>query len=163
MSVPVKYGIPFTPEEEQAIETALQTIISTLQRKVEFNMTEDERKSLSKVGNERAPYVLKSIGDYAVQFPNLNGLAYPYELAAIDMKNMGLTTTMLTSLKYITEMTEELQMVVGHFCFKFMRDQYQNAERYRGDNVPGAQVVYEGLKDCFEGQGGQPNPTPPTP
>ncbi|MCF8464755.1 MAG: hypothetical protein K9G41_07935 [Flavobacteriales bacterium] len=49
-------------------------------------------------------------------------------------------------------------MAAGHFAFEFMGDQYYNAKRYLGKNVPGAQIVYDGLKGCFEGQGSN-NPT----
>ena len=49
----------------------------------------------------------------------------------------------------------EMQMMAGHFAFQFMNDQYHNAKRYLGDDVDGAQVVYDGLKGCFEGQGPQ--------
>lgn len=43
-----------------------------------------------------------------------------------------------------------------------MRNQYENAKQYKDSaNVEGAQVVYDGLKDCFEGQGGPATPTPP--
>ncbi len=62
---------------------------------------------------------------------------------------------LLTAMAEAKEVATEMQMVAGHFCYKFMNDQYYNAKRYRGDNVGGAQVVYDGLKGCFEGQGPQ--------
>ena len=51
--------------------------------------------------------------------------------------------------------------VAGHFSYKFMTNQYYNAKRYLGDNVAGAQIVCDGLKGCFEGQGAT-KPTPST-
>jgi hypothetical protein len=36
-----------------------------------------------------------------------------------------------------------------------MRKQYELAESNKDQNVPGAQTVYDALKDCFEGQGPQ--------
>jgi hypothetical protein len=163
MATPAQYGIPFTPAEEAVIQAAYQSVLTILQSKVNFNMTDEERQGLSKVGMERAPYVLKSINDYAQQFVNLNGQAYPLALASVDLANYGLTSTMLTTLGLLTEITTEIQMVSGHFAFEFMRDQYENAKRYRGNNVAGAQVVYDGLKGCFEGQGPQNPATPPQP
>lgn len=163
MATPAQFGIPFTEEEEATIQAALQSITTILQSKINFNMDNEEREKLSKVGPERFPYVLKSINDYAVQFPNLNGQAYPLALATVDMNNYGLTAGMRTSIGQITEITEEIQMVSGHFAYEFMRDQYDNAKRYRGNNVHGAQVVYDGLKGCFEGQGPQNPATPPQP
>lgn len=157
MAIPVQYGIAFTPAEETTIITAFQSVLVILQAKANFNMTNEERGELSKVGDERLPYVLKSISDYAVQFPNLNGLAHPIALANIDLSTYGFTGTMTTTMTQLAELTEEIRMVAGHFAYAFMLDQYYNAERYRGDNVAGAQVVYDGLKGCFEGMGPQPD------
>lgn len=163
MAVPVQLGVVFTPVEIATMKTAAQSITSMVRSKIMFNMSNEERESLSKVGDERAPFVLKSIGDYGVTYPNLNGQAYAHPMAAIDMSTFGDMHEVLTVLAEATEVVTELQMVAGHFCFKFMRDQYDNAAKYRSENVAGAQVVYDGLKDCFEGQGQQQNPTPSNP
>ncbi len=53
--------------------------------------------------------------------------------------------------------------MTGHFSYLFMRKQYVNAEKNKDESVPGAQFIYKELKDCFEGQGEQNNPAPPTP
>jgi hypothetical protein len=102
MPIPPQFGIPFTPAEQATIQAAFLAVSTILRSKVNFNMTEDERKELSKLGMERTPYV-------------------------------------------------------------FMRDQYVSAKRYRGNNVAGAQVVYDGLKGCFESQGRQNPSAPPQP
>jgi hypothetical protein len=163
MAIPAQYGIPFTLAERTTIQTALQTILPILQSKVNFNMTAEERGNLSKIGDERLPYAMKSIKEYAVQYPNLNGQAYPVAMANIDFDTYGYMFTFLTTIAQMKELSEEIQMVAGHFCYRFMRDQYGLAGSYLGDNVPGAQVVYDGLKDCFEGQGPQNPATPPQP
>jgi hypothetical protein len=99
--------------------------------------------------------VLKSISNYGVAFPNLNGLAYKHPLAVNDLSTFANLFEVQTAMIEATEVVEEMRMVAGHFCFKFMKDQYHNAKRYLGDNVDGAQIVYDGLKGCFEGQGAQ--------
>jgi len=161
MPIPLQLGVSFTPAEIAAMKAAAQTITNTIISKMNFNMGNQERGELSKVGDERAPYVLKSIADYGVTYPNLNGQAYPHALAAADLGTYGQMFEVLTVMKEAVERAEEMQMVAGHFCFEFMRDQYANAERYRDKNVAGAQVVYDGLKGCFE-QSTQ-NPTTPGP
>lgn len=144
------------------MKTGLQTVIDIIKSKIDINMSNEERNGLNNVKEERRPYVDRSITDYAVTYPNLNGQAYSAANATRDHEVIILTDGLGTLLAEATERLTELNMVAGHFCYKFMRDQYANAERYRADNVPGAQVVYDGLKGCFEGQGPQ-NPTPPTP
>ncbi len=163
MPVPTKLGVDFTDAEVDAMKAAAQVIIDTIVSKVDLNLSNEERKSLSTVSNERTPFVLKSISEYAVDYPTLNGIGYPLADASKDMDTFGQMFEVLTKITEATERAEELQMVAGHFAYEFMRDQYANAERYRDKNVAGAQVVYDGLKDCFEGQGTVVNPTPPSP
>ncbi len=162
MPIPLQLGVTFTPAEITTMKMAAQSITNLIISKVNFNMSNEERESLSKVGDERLPYVFKSIGDYAVNYPGLNGQAYSMALATLDKDTYGQMFEVLTLVKEATERCEELQMVAGHFCFQFMTDQYDNAKKYRDKNVAGAQVVYDGLKGCFEGQGPQ-NPTPGNP
>jgi len=159
MSVPTQLGVDFTTAEVDAMKAAAQTIIDTINGKASFNMSNDEREELSKVGDERTPYVLKSVGEYGVDYPHLNGLAYPFANAQLDMDTYGSMFEVLTKLSEAMEKAEEMQMVAGHFAYKFMRDQYDNAKKYKDENVAGAQVVYDGLKGAFEGQGPQ-NPSP---
>ncbi len=163
MATPAQYGIPITPAEETAILAAIQTIRAILLTKVNFNMTNEEKQAFSTMQENRLPYVLKSISDYAVQYPHLNGLAVPVASANIDLSTYGTTGVITTGLKQLSELTQEIQIVAGHFAYKFMLQQYNNAEENLGENVEGAQVVYDGLKGCFEGQGPQNPATPPQP
>ena len=163
MPVPLKLGISFTQQQIDDMNAAAKLINDTIKSVIDFNLTIKERESLSKMSAERGPYVLKSIGEYAEAFPHLNGLSYSAIDAAADLQTYAQLEALLTQLTQSTERATEVQMVAGHFCFEFMRDQYANAERYKDHgSVEGAQVVCDGLKGCFEGQGPQ-NPTPPTP
>lgn len=155
MSVPTELGVAFSSTEIDAMKDAANTIIDTIRGKKAINLSNDERKNLSTVGEDRIPYVTKSILEYADSYPNLNGLAYPLPSAQADLKTYGELFEVLTLLSEATEVAQEMQMVAGHYTYKFMSDQYYNAKRYLGDNVEGAQVVYDGLKGCFEGQGPQ--------
>ena len=71
MAIPTKLGVEFTPAEVDAMKAAAQVIIDTIVAKADINLSNEERKSLSKVSNERMPFVLKSIGEYAVDYPAL--------------------------------------------------------------------------------------------
>ncbi len=155
MPIPLQLGVQFTPAEIATMKAAAQSITSLVKSKMDFNMSNEERKSLSTVGDERAPFVLKSIADYGVTYPNLNGQAYTHLMASMDLGTYAQLFEVLTVVKEAAERTEEMQMVAGHFCYEFMRDQYDNAAKYRDKNVAGAQIVYDGLKGCFEGQGPQ--------
>lgn len=150
MSVPVVVGVEFTPAEVDAMKAGAQVIIDTIKAKIDLNLSKKEREEVSKTGNIRLPYVQKSIKEYAVDYPGLNGMAYTLANADKDLDTFGQMLGVITKLTEATERAVELQMVVGHLSYKFMRDQFHNAKRYKDDNVEGAQVVYDGLKDCFE-------------
>jgi hypothetical protein len=162
MAVPVQLGISFSPAEITAMKGGLQVVIDTVKSKIEMNLSNEERQALNSVKDERRPYIDRSVTDYAVTYPNLNGLGYSAANATRDHEVLVLTDGLATLTAEVNERLEELNLLAGHFCFKFMSDQYNNASRYKDDNVPGAQIVYDGLKGCFEGQGPQ-NPTPPAP
>lgn len=140
------------------MKAAAQLISNTIKSKLDFNLSNDERKNISTVGDERLPYVQRSIDEYSTAYPNLNGQAYPANAATLDLVTYKQMQEINTLVKEATERSTEMGLVAGHFCYKFMRDQYDNAEKYRTENVDGAQVVYDGLKDCFADQGPQ-NPT----
>lgn len=155
MPVPVKLGVQFTTPEIDAIKAGIQVAIDAIKAKIILNLSTEEREELSKVGPERMPYVLKSVTEYGVMYPQFNPLAYAFADADKDLTTYGQMDEVLVKLTEANELAAELQMVAGHFTYLFMRKQYGNAESNKDENVPGAQVVYDGLKGCFEGQGPQ--------
>lgn len=162
MPVPTSLAVEFTPAEITAMQDAAKLINDTIKAKVDMNLSEDERKTLSKVGPEREPYVSQSINTYADQYAHLNGLAVPVSNAKMDATVYGQMQNLLSLMSQATERAVELQMVAGHFAYRFMRDQYNNAKQYKDSaSVEGAQVVYDGLKDCFE-RDTLANDTPPS-
>lgn len=159
MAVPTQLGVSFTPAEISAMEAAAQLINNTIKSKIDFNLSEAERRSLSKVSSEREPFVALSVGTYGVQYPQLNGLSVPFANAQLDATVFGQMKDLESLILQANERVIELKMLAGHYAFQFMRDQYLNAQRYKDSgSVEGSQVVYDGLKDCFEGQGTQNNP-----
>ncbi len=160
MPVPTKLAVEFTPAEFAAMVDAAKLINDTIKAKIDLNLSNQERRDLSKVGPERQHFVELSVTDYGTAFPHLNGLSVPHADALLDANTNAEMNDLLIWVKQATERVEELEMVSGHFAFQFMREQYENAKNYKDKNVEGAQVVYDGLKGCFEGQGPQ---TPPTP
>lgn len=158
MAIPTELGVNFSRAEIDSMEAAINTVIRIIRSKQALNLTNAEKNSLHIISNNRFPYVQKAVEDYGVAYPKLNGLAHPHGKAAANWQTYNKLFEVLTSMTAATELATEMQMVAGHFCFKFMKDQYANAKRYRNDNVKGAQVVYDGLKGCFEGQGPQGDP-----
>ncbi len=99
MSVPNKLGISFTQAEVDAMKAGAKVISDTIEAKIILNLSEEERKNLSKVGIERIPYVALSLNDYAINFPQFNPIAYSLADATKDGDtyfHMGDVLTLLT-------------------------------------------------------------------
>ena len=163
MPVPLKLGVSFTQVEINAMKAAAQVIIDTVQSKMIINLSTKDREELSKVADKRELYIHRSIQEYAVMYPQFNPLAYPVADATNDLHTFSNLGDVLIKIAEATEITEEMKMVAGHFDFVFMTKQYEMAQTNLDQNVPGAQIVYDGLKGAFEGQGVIKNNTPPTP
>jgi len=114
MPVPVKLGIDFTPAEEASMVAGIQVVIDTIKAKITLNLSTKEREELSKVSNERVPYILRSIAEYAPMYPQFNPLAYSAADAQNDLKTYGQMDAVLTKLNEASELSTELQMVAGH-------------------------------------------------
>jgi len=130
MPVPVVLGVVFTPIEIDAMKAAAKLISDTINAKIALNLNDTERQNLSKVADERFVYVAKSVKEFAVDFPALNGIGYTLPNANNDFETYYDLGTVWTLLSEATERATEVQMVAGHFIFKFATDQYANAIRY---------------------------------
>ncbi len=149
MPVPTKLGISFTPAEAAAMQAAAQVIIDTIESKRELNLSNAERKKLSKMGAKRMAYVQKSILELGPGYPQFNPLAYTLTDAQNDLATSLVLETILTKLTEASELAVEMKMVAGHFCYLFMRKQYEIAQVNKNENVTGAQVVVDELKAAF--------------
>src|SRR5690349_10171193 len=113
MGVPNKLGISFTPAELTAIKAGAQAVIDGISNKIVLNINDEERQSLSKVGDGREPFVLKSISDYGVNIPAFNPVGWPLADATNDGSVFANMNEVLTLLKEAVEVAEELKMVAG--------------------------------------------------
>jgi hypothetical protein len=150
-------------QQNHFIKDAINSVITGIQSKVIVNITESERKSLSKVGPGREPYVNKSITDYGANIPAFNPIAWPLADAEKDGATYSQMNEVLTLLNEANDVVQELQMVAGHFAYQFMLGQYNLAQDNLETNISGAQTIVDGLKGAFEGQGNFAGPEPTTP
>lgn len=168
MPLPLKLGVTFSDAEVADMKAGMQVVINTIHSKIIANLSVKERSDLSKLGPERIPYAEKSIGIYGIDYPQFNPLAYLFADAQKDAETYAQMQQVISKLKECGEVATELQMLAGHFVYLFMRKQYENGQSNVDENVPGAQVIVDGLKGAFEGQGNfsdetTADDTPPTP
>jgi hypothetical protein len=148
-----------TAAQITALNTALDTIVTTLTAAGAANLTKEEIASLQAIGDTRQPFVDRTMQQHVVNYPTLLPNFVPLTEAQKHYTNANALKAMLLKISKINEMADECRMVADHYAFEYMRDVYQNAQRGKSRNVLGSDVVYEDLKPLFE----QSPTTPPPP
>jgi hypothetical protein len=149
MALPNKLGISFTTAEMNAMMAGIKAVTDGIRIKMVLNIDKDTRRKLSKVNDGREPYVLKSVKDFAVNFPVFNPIAYPLSDAEKNLDTRNKMTELRYALENALEIVKEMEMVAGHEAFAFMRQQYKAAQHNLSTNITGAQTVVDGLKGAF--------------
>jgi len=154
-----KINTTFTPEQEAAIDAAIQTIIDNLP--VKFNLTVEERGELQNISDERYPYAQRGIEIHGQNNPTLvSGFAGSQAEATTDFKFYNQSETIIQKLNKVTEIVTDTQHVAGSEAYDWLRELYASAQRGSKNQVPGADSVVNDLKTLFDKQG-VPTATPP--
>lgn len=159
MPIPV-LNQTLTAAELAAIETALAALETSLP--VDINLTEEERRSLSTVGNERAALLTKVIEDLAPANPKLQPQFSSLGDAKTDYELANQLRPFIPRLKGVVERFEEMRQVALHEGWQYVLDFYNSAGQARQRNVPGSEAVYEEMFPFFD-RPARPEETPPTP
>jgi len=136
-----------------AIETALPFLI---------NLTEEERKTIYKMGPDAKSYVDKT-KNYTVSHP---ALIPPFASASEFVKDHDLWTALLPILariKSLSEAIDDTMMGIGNEMMDFMTAYYSTAKEAAKRNVPGSGSVSGDLGEFFDRPDRPAAPTePPT-
>lgn len=139
-----------TPAEITQIETALQSITTVIQNKV-INLTPDQRHEYGKVGNERANFIVKSLG-YMDQRPDL----VPAYIDLVEFKNdvnaRLSILPLLNKVNEIQEMFNDTNLLLGTDVFNTAIAFYRNVKIASQQNVPGSTNIYQDLQVDFPGR-----------
>ncbi|KAF0179607.1 MAG: hypothetical protein FD161_1224 [Limisphaerales bacterium] len=125
-----------------------------------INLTPEERQSLPKMGNDKLPFVTKSL-TYGQQFPQI---VPPFTSLAELQKDPALTARVLQLLQIFRPFTQSLDdtgMAVGSESYVAGLSIYNSAGQAAKVNFPGATEIHADLKTHFEHNGGgAPTPAP---
>jgi len=140
----------------------LQNIRSILSFAV--NLTAEERRSLSKMGDKRFTFVIK-VMEYTVSEPQFNP---PYLSLREANKDLALFNDLRNPLSESTQVTEiisDTQMAAGVEIYDYCRAYYDVVKEASIRNVPGAESIFNDLNEFFDRppQDETEGPIPPTP
>lgn len=151
--------------------TAILTKIAEIKALLPFllNLTKDERIQLPKLGPASLAFD-EAVAQYMASAPTL---IPPFVSAAEVAKDRALRLQLATiwrELSKLCEMVDDTRMLVGSEIWLAALSYYQMARQAAKRDVPGADTVYDDLKQRFPGVAGdteeEPDPAPgppPTP
>jgi hypothetical protein len=121
------------------------------------NLTPDERRTLSRLGDSRLAFVTK-VMDYAQNnanlIPSYSSLTEANKDFALEAR-LRIVEELVNSLR---ELVDDTRLAVGHEVYDFSLAFYANAQEAAKRNVPGTDAIVNDLKQAFEGQGGSATP-----
>ncbi len=153
-----------------ANKTAILTKITEINALLPFlvNLTKEERITLPKLGSSSLAFD-EQCASYMATAPNL---IPPFVTAAEVTKDRNLRVVLADVLRETRKLCEKLDdslMLVGSEIWLADLSFYQTARQAAKRDVPGADTIYDDLKERFPGVADDPEeeptptPTPPTP
>jgi hypothetical protein len=139
-----------TAAELADIETFISGLETVLPAALQVNLTEDERRTISTVGPERFPLMVKTLEDFAPANPKLQPAFTTLADATNDYKLAQQIRPFLPRLKALVERFEETQQVALHETWQYVLDFYAMTQQARQRNVPGSEAVYAEMFPYFD-------------
>ena len=137
-------------EDREYILTRLNEI--TVRLPFLVNLTIDERRGLSKMGDKSVAFVMKAM-DYAASNPEF---VPPYLNVPELTKDANLANQLLTinnAIQVLAEKIDDTLMAVGSEAFSASRTFYNSVKNATKESVPGADAIASDLGERFTGQG----------
>ena len=126
-----------------------------------INLTPEERSTLPKMGNNTLSFVSKALG-YAEANP---AFVPPYTNVPELRKDFNLAsqlTLIAQKLTMLAEKVNDTNLALGSEAYVAALSFYNATKQAAKMNVPGADAIYQDLKQRFPGRPPNP-PTPPNP
>jgi hypothetical protein len=156
-------------EVTAAQKTSVMTNLTEINTTLDFliNLTKDERIQLPKLGTASLGFD-EQCASYMASAPNL---VPPFVDPAEVTKDRALRLVLADLLREARKLCEKLDdtlLLVGSEIWMADLSFYQTVRQAARRDVPGADTIYDDLKERFPGVSGdteeeEPTPTPPTP
>jgi hypothetical protein len=145
-------NIVYTAAQQTTIEGGLTTVENEINTVIgaPLNLSATERSETPSIDIQRELPVKKAIETLAALHPTLLGP----EITLLRAQNLwsfrNESIEYIARLKGLLDVVTDASINAENICLKFATDLRDNALRYKERNVPGADVVWEELKDLYE-------------
>ncbi len=133
------------------IKTAIDVIKNKLSTVLLFNLTDEDRKGLAKMGDKTIPFVKKALG-YADQYPNLVPNYMDLPEAKIDLKLAEDLAEIQRLLQPTVTAIDDTLTIAGAEAYDAARTFYGYVLGATEQNVAGSQAIYDDMKQRFPGR-----------
>jgi hypothetical protein len=151
-------SLDINPADQAAILDAL-TVLNKLLLPHLLELTVDEKLSMPKMKDKTMAFVNKAY-DHSVGNPILVPAYVDVNEFDKDLQGVHFLHLIESPLEKILKAVEDTKMEAGSEAYIAALSFYNSVKVAAKNNVPGAQVVYDDLKNRFEGQG-RTKPKPP--
>jgi len=160
MALENRVSIQITPEDQQAIEGALDTLKTKLQPYL-HSLTPKDRKELPKMNDRSVAFVNKSL-EYAESNTALVPAFVDVAELRKDLEAVENLTQFRRQVEEIFTLLDDTVMLAGSEAYVASLAFYNSVKLGARMNIPGAKPVYEDLRERFAGQGRSAEPEPTT-
>lgn len=155
-----RISLSFTDEEKRQINAAVQTLSTVFASKL-IALSNADKKRLFKVSDDAIPF-LEKVAHYAVSNPEFVPMFMDAGEFTKDFTAFNDLRGFVRLLSPISQNMEDTAMLAGSEADEFARMYYGATVQAAKMNVPGAQAIYEDLRQRFEAQRLKRPKTPPT-
>ena len=128
-------------------------------KELEVIVTKEELDGSPKIADGRIPFVQKN-ADYSVSNPEHRPMVLDNDEFQKDVKTFLALREMARPLRQILEGIETAMAVAGSEAYFAARDYYKQVQLNAKMGVPGAQAIYDDLRQLFEQSGKTKSPNP---
>lgn len=127
-----------------------------------LNLTPEERQELPKLGDKTLAFDQKCKTGMEQNPVLVPGYVVPAEVQK-DRDLRDPVVEVETAMKAVFDSVRDTGLLLGTEILMADLSFYQNVRQAAKRGVPGAQALYDELRERFPGGGGTPQPPPPTP
>ncbi|MDO4881062.1 MAG: hypothetical protein Q3983_07265 [Capnocytophaga sp.] len=144
-------NIEFSAEELEKIDGLLSQLEEVVKSKF-INLTAEERKEYGRVGSRTEDWITR-VRNYMNQYPDLVLRHIDTQEFEKDFAARQALLPRLKRLQAITTRFDDTTLLVGTDLYNASISYYKGVKASAQTNAPNAKVVYEDLKDQFQGRG----------
>ncbi len=153
-----RVSVKITAEDKQVIEDTLNTLKTKLQPYL-HSLTPQDRRELPKMNDGTAPFVNKSL-EYATSNDAFVPAFISLEELQKDVDAVADLTQFLRKVEELQTLLDDTVLLAGSEAYQASLAFYNSVKLGARMNVPGAQPIYEDLKQRFAKQPRVSEPDP---